>query len=363
MLEIRAAEEQLRFVGLSARPIVSLLRGFSAPVKLAMERTDADLALLMAHDSDGFSRWDAAQGLMLRQLLGMIDGSRREIPQTFIAAFRRALGDRDGDQALIAEVLGLPSESYLADQMAVVDVDGIHAAREGLRRHIGEMLGADLLAVYRASQEPGRYRLDPAAIGRRAIKNRCLAYLTAAGNGTAAELCQAQFDAAKNMTDVTAALRLLVDAGGEPADRALAAFYTRWRDEPLVIDKWFGIQAMSQRPDTLDRVIRLMGHPDFTLRNPNRVRSLIGAFCAGNPVRFHAADGDGYRFLADRVLELDPVNPQIAARLLGPLVRWRRYDPDRQQLMRGEMERILAAPELSKNVYEIASKALDTAAG
>ena len=363
MLELRAGEESFRLVGLAERPVASLLRGFSAPVKLRMERPDADLALLMAHDGDGFSRWDAAQELMQRTLLARVGGTGAGLPDDLVAAFRRALADRDGDQALIAEVLTLPSESYLADQMEVVDVDGIHASREGLRRELGLALTADLLAVYRASTDDGPYRLDPEAMGRRAIKNLCLAYLMAAGDGEAGGLCQAQVEAAHNMTDVIAALRLLVDAGGAPAERGLAGFYERWRAQPLVIDKWFGIQAMSQRPDTLERVIRLMGHPDFTLRNPNRVRSLIGAFCSGNPVRFHARDGGGYRFLADRVLELDPVNPQIAARLLGPLVRWRRYDPDRQQLMRGEMERILAAPELSKNVYEIAAKTLDTGEG
>jgi aminopeptidase N len=361
MLELRAAEEGFRFIGLAERPVPSLLRGFSAPVKLRMERSDADLALLMAHDGDGFSRWDAAQELMQRCLLARVDGTATALPDALVAAFRRALEDRDGDPALIAEVLTLPSESYLADQMEVVDVEGIHEAREALRREIGAALTTELLAAHRASEDSGRYRLDPEAMGRRAIRNLCLAYLMAAGDRETAALCQAQAESAHNMTDVIAALRLLVDAGGEPADRALAGFYDRWREEALVIDKWFGIQAMSQRPDTLERVIRLMGHPDFTLRNPNRVRSLIGAFCAGNPVRFHARDGGGYRFLADRVLELDPVNPQIAARLLGPLVRWRRYDLGRQQLMRGEMERILAAPELSKNVYEIAAKALDTA--
>jgi aminopeptidase N len=196
-------------------------------------------------------------------------------------------------------------------------------------------------------------------VGRRALKNLALSYLMALGDETAHGLCREQLAAAHNMTDTMAALRLVVDAGGAVADVALADFHARWSHEPLVIDKWFSLQATSAREDALYRVMGLMAHPDFSLRNPNRVRSLVGAFCTGNPVRFHAADGRGYRFLADRVLELDPLNPQIASRLLRSLIRWRRFDQRRQGLMRAELERVLATEPLSKDAFEVASRALE----
>jgi aminopeptidase N len=359
MLEVRAVLERFRFVGLKERPVPSLLRGFSAPVKLQCDFSDDDLQFLMAQDTDGFARWDAAQTLMQRILLGLVASPHKSVPTSFFAAFRDTLLDARGEPALRAEVLTLPGESYLADQMAVVDVDGIHRAGESLRRRIGEELGTDLLSVYRAQTESGPYAFTPEAIGRRALNNLTLSYLMAADTPDALTLCNDQFAAAHNMTDVMAALRLLVDHGGSAGEEALAAFYDRWSAQPLVIDKWFSIQATSSRADVLERVVGLMTHADFSMRNPNRVRSLIGAFCTANPVRFHAADGAGYRFLADRILELDPLNPQIASRLLKSMSRWRRYDPARQALMRAEIARILAVDALSKDVYEVAAKTLE----
>jgi aminopeptidase N len=352
-------EERFRFLDIPVRPVPSLLRGFSAPVRLRFDYTDEDLELLMARDSDGFARWDAAQTLMERLLLGLVEEPERTIPGRFFDAFRSALLDQGTDPALRAEVLTLPGESYLADQMAVVDVDGIHRAREGLRKQIGMALRPELLGVYADYGETGPYAFSPGGVGRRALKNLALSYPMAQGDETARRLCREQLDAAHNMTDTMAALRLVVDAGGDEADEALAAFHARWSHEPLVVDKWFSLQATSVRKDALYRVMGLMSHPDFSLRNPNRVRSLVGAFCTGNPVRFHAADGSGYRFLADRVLELDPLNPQIASRLLRALIRWRRFDPARQGLMRAELERILAAEPLSKDAFEVASRALE----
>ncbi|MBK1702352.1 aminopeptidase N [Thiococcus pfennigii] len=358
LLELRRDETSYRFVGLRARPVPSLLRGFSAPVKVRYDYSDDDLLFLMAHDSDGFNRWDAAQTLAQRLLLRRVAEPEAQVPAGFIAAFRRALTDADADPALRAEVLTLPSEAHLGEQMAVVDVDGIHRAREGLRHAILAALRSELRAVYEAHRDPGPYASTPAAIGRRALKNLALGYLMQDGDQEAVDLCAAQFDAGANMTDVIAALGLLVDVGGAPAERALDTFYRRWAADPLVLDKWFAVQAASKRPDTLARVEALLGHEAFTLRNPNRLRSLVGVFCSLNPVRFHAADGAGYRFLGDRVLELDPLNPQIASRMLQALARWRRYDPARQALMRAQLERIVAVEELSKDVYEVASKTL-----
>ncbi|AHF04287.1 aminopeptidase N [Marichromatium purpuratum 984] len=359
VLELREAEQCFTFVDVPEPPVPSLLRGFSAPVRLRFDYSDVELMFLMAHDGDGFNRWDAAQTLMQRLLLRLVEDPAAVIPESFFAAFAQALDDRAGDPALLAEVLTLPAESYLGDQLAVVDVDGIHRARCTLERAIGARLRDQLLAVHAAHDDAGPYRLTPEAIGARALKNRALGYLLAAGDAEGLARCIAQFEAARNMTDCISALRLLVDHGGEAGLEALSSFHTRWSGEPLVLDKWFSVQATSPRPDTLARVERLMRDPDFSLRNPNRVRSLIGAFCNANPVRFHAADGSGYRFLADRVLELDPLNPQVAARLMRALVRWRRFDAARQALMRAEIERVLAAEALSRDVYEVAAKALE----
>lgn len=359
ILELRRPEERFRFLGLAERPVPSLLRGFSAPVKLRFDYSDAELAFLLAHDSDGFSRWDAAQQLMQRLLIRLVEDPGAPIPAPFLGAFARVLLDHAGDAALRAQMLTLPSETYLADQMPVVDVEGIHRARQRVRRQLGGALHGDLLEVYSAGQEPGPYAFNPEGVARRSLKNLALDYLMAGAGPGGLALCLDQFQAAHNMTDVMAALRLLVDQGGAEAAEALERFYHRWSAEPLVIDKWFSLQATSHREDALERVRALLGHPDFSLRNPNRVRSLIGAFATGNPVRFHGADGAGYRFLADRVLELDPLNPQIASRLLRGLIRWRRYDAARQALMRAQLERVLGVEGLSKDSYEVASKALE----
>ncbi len=358
VLELCAAEQEFHFVDVPSRPIPSLLRGFSAPVKLHVDYSDEDLMFLMAHDSDGFNRWDAAQKLAERLLLALVADPATPVPEGFLDAFRRALTDGSVDPALRAEVLSLPSETYLGDQMATVDVVGIHRAREALKARIGNALRHDLLALYEKCRDDGPYQLTPEAIGRRALKNLCLDYLMQGADTQARALCSAQFEAGRNMTDVIAALRLLANAGGEAGEAALATFYDEWRGDQLVLDKWFAIQATGRREDTPDRVRRLLAHPDFTLTNPNRVRSLVGAFCMGNPVHFHAADGAGYRFLRERVLELDPLNPQIASRLLQSLVQWRRFDPDRQALMRAELQQILDVEELSRDLFEVASRAL-----
>jgi aminopeptidase N len=340
-----------------------LLRGFSAPVKVRYDYNDAELMFLMAHDSDGFNRWDAAQTLAQRVILALVtkpSGDRLEqVPAGFVAAFRRALNGGGEDQALLAEVLTLPSESYLGDQMEVVDVDGIHAAREALRRRIARDLQQDLLAQVERNREVGAYRIEPADIGRRTLKNRLLGYLMAAEWEDAVKLCLAQYRAGHNMTDVMAALALLADSAAPQREEVLADFEARWGGDPLVMDKWFGVQATTTRPDTLQRVQGLMEHPAFSIRNPNKVRALIGAFAAGNPVCFHAADGSGYRFLVDRVLELDPLNPQVASRMLRLMARWRRYDTSRQALLQAQLRRVRDAAQVSRDLYEIAAKSLE----
>ncbi|MBK1705330.1 aminopeptidase N [Halochromatium glycolicum] len=363
ILALRQPVERFEILGCATRPVPSLLRGFSAPVQLCYPYTEEQLSFLMAHDSDGFNRWDAAQTLAQRVLLAMVDDATTAVPASFLDAFREALQDETADPALLAEVLTLPSEGYLGEQMTVVDVDGIHRVRQALAAAIGSGLAAELQAVYARTRSEEGFDLSHAAMGRRALGNLCLAYLVRAGDAQGLEQAQRQFDGQANMTDVIAALRTLLEApDAETAaagEQALAGFYERWADEPLVLDKWFALQAQSSRPDTLARVERLLEHPAFSLTNPNRVRALIGAFASGNPVRFHAADGGGYRFLGDRILELDPLNPQIASRLLYPMTRWRRYDAGRQQQMRAQLERILEVEGLSNDVYEVVSKSLE----
>jgi len=369
-LDVKRKRETFRFVNVPEAPTPSLLRGFSAPVKLSTAWRDEDLQRLMAHDSDPFARWEAGQQLAVKLMLGLIvdrrGGKTLGLDRGLVDAVARILDDSlvagsALDPAFVAQALALPSETYVGEMMAEIDPDALHDVREHLRRGLAEALAPRWRAVYDANRDDGPYAIDPRSIGRRALKNLALAYLTAGGDQAALGLALAQARAGTNMTDVLQGLGLLVDSDA-PAiaaerDAALAAFYDKWRDDALVVDKWFAIQALAQRPDTLARVEALLGHPAFDLKNPNRVRALVGAF-TGNPVRFHDASGAGYRFLADRVLALEPINPKIGARLIGPLGRWRRYDPARQSLMRAQLERVATTPNLSRDVYEIASKSL-----
>jgi len=362
MLELRERRTRFSVTGLTAPPRSSINRRFAAPVKVVLDCSDEDLMFLAARDSDDFNRWDAAQALaqriLLRGVAARAEGAEPAIPDAFLEAFRNTLADEQADPALLAEVLRLPSETYLGDQMTVVDVDGIHAVCEMARGRIARVLREWLWEAYRRNQEHGDYEPSPAAIGRRSLKNLCLGYLMQLDDSEVRSLCLTQFREGHNMTDVLAALVALADSTGEERETVLAEFGERWKDDPLVLDKWLAIQACSKRADTLERVRSLTAHPAFSMRNPNKVRSLIGAFVSGNPVRFHDASGAGYAFLGDRVLELNALNPQVASRLLRVMARWRRYDTGRRTLMKAQLERVLGAPRISKDVYEIASKSL-----
>ncbi len=360
-LLLSETEQSFVFNDIAEPPVPSLLRRFSAPAKLS-GMPPAQLQFLAAHDTDPFVRWESGQQYATHLLLDMAAAWRRgETPaldQGLIEAFAATLRDADRDQAFAAEALTLPSEAFLADQTGVVDVDAIHAARDIARVAIGAALNAELSTAYDRLTDNGPYRIDGASIGRRALRNTCLAYLTAGGNADGIARAKAQFDAGENMTDVLAAL-LVLSAIDRPERRAaLDAFHARWRSDDLVLDKWFAIQAMSPLPGTLDAVRTLSRHPDFDLRNPNRMRALIASFASGNQVRFHAASGGGYRFLADTIIALDPNNSQIAARLVPPLGQWRRFDPARQALMKQELQRIHDTPNLSKGTFEMASRSL-----
>lgn len=362
VLELRQAEQSFCFVDVTEPPVPSLLRGFSAPVRLRVDYDDADLAFLSANDSDELNRWDAGQQLATRILQGLVADQRAGrhlvLGSTLVEVFRATLGQEDLDPRLAAAALTLPSEIYLAELVKEVDPLAIHEARRFVRRTLAQALRVDLLRRYQDLQDTGPYRIDALAIGRRRLKNLVLGYFVELAGEEERALCMAQFGAAQNMTDVMAALGALSSIDCPEREQALASFYDRWAAEPLVVDKWFAIQATAQLPDTLRRVEALQHHPAFNIRNPNRARSLVGAFCQGNPAGFHAADGEGYRYLVGNVLTLNGLNPQVAARMVGPLSHWRRYEPVRRQLMREALERVLAEPSLSKDVYEIASKSL-----
>jgi aminopeptidase N len=363
ILQLRETSETFSFNGIPQAPVVSLLRGFSAPVKLDIQRSKEELAFLFAHDPDPFNRWDAGQTLAIDTLLGLVSGLQNGITPhlepAFVEAVRTTLEHPDLDPALITQALTLPAESYLADQCDSVDVDAIHTARNFVRSTLAQQLRESFAAIYRRYDHRESYRFDADHMAQRSLKNLCLGYLAETGDAPARERCLLQVQTANNMTDTLAALSTLVQHDWPESQQQLERFYTQWQHDPQVVDKWFSIQAGSRLPGTLEKVRQLMQHPAFRLTNPNKVRALIGRFCMGNPVRFHAASGDGYRFLADQVIELDSINPQIAARLVSALSRWKRFDAARQTLMQNELRRIVERPKVSRDVFEIVSKSLD----
>jgi aminopeptidase N len=354
---LETPREEIVFDGVDERPVLSINRGFSAPVIVETNRTPADLAFLSAHDEDPFARYEAMQQVMLDTLVAAA-GHGRADHAAVIEAVRNTLTDARLDPAFVAEAVMLPSEGFIGDQMPVVDPERVFAAREALRRDLGRALAAEWRAAYdAAADEP--YAYTPAAKGRRRLKNVALAYIAASGAEDAAALAFGQFETCDNMTDRQAALSTLANGTSQKRVAALDIFYNRYSDNPLVLDKWFSTQALSTRADTPEQVEALAHHPDFTLANPNRARSLVGAFSV-NQRAFHDASGRGYRFVADQIIALDRRNPQTAARMIPPLGRWRRFDADRQAQMRAELERILATPGLSKDLFEQASKSLQS---
>ncbi len=362
VLGLTGNEQRFRFRNVPEAPVVSVARGLSAPVTVNAHRDDAALAFLAGHDSDAFNRWDAAQEFATAAIMRQIDNHRsgRELSldSAFVQSFARTLAEQRLDRALIAEASMLPSEPYLADRMRTIDVDAIHTARQSIRRGLARELEEDFRQVYRANLSNQAYRYDAESAGRRSLKNLCLSYLMEVGDAELRGWCMSQFQQSDNMTDVLAALACFTKTDCPEREQAIAEFYQRWQHDTLVLDKWFSLQAMSHLPGTLAAVEKLMEHPAFDLENPNKVRSLVGAFCLGNQVRFHHAGGAGYRFLADRVMQIDAINPQMAARLMAGFSRWRKFDATRQRLMKSELERVLGTDRLSKDVYEIASKTL-----
>jgi aminopeptidase N len=362
ILQLTEAEQDFVFTGLTAKPGISVLRGFSAPVKLVMERSLEELAFLLSHDSDTFNRWEAGQQLVGQVITGLIadvqNNRELRLDPIIIEAFRQVLAQPWDDLSYFSLLLSLPSETYLAEQMQVIDVVAIHKAREFVKLTLAENLQNALQTLYLNNHRDESGLFDAGAIGRRRIKNTCLGYLCSLNDMAIKNWAHQQFKTAKNMTDQMAALSVMVNNPHYARKQSLDDFYQQWQHEALVIDKWFALQASSPTPDTFATVQALMAHPAFDLGSPNRVRALIGAFSQANPLHFHAANGQGYQFLADQIIALNTLNPQVASRMISALTAWRRYDPGRQALMIAQLERIMSTNDISKDVYEIASKSL-----
>jgi aminopeptidase N len=362
VIELRTAEETFELVDVPPGTLPSLLRSFSAPVRLHDDLDESERAFLLAHDSDSFCRWEAGQQLFTDLLLrhaAAADPALRVLPQAHASAYQRLLLDHEGDPALRALALTLPTVTTLLDLQLPADPPALHDARQGLRSALVEPLAAELWSLYDGLlQERGPYMPEGTAVGRRSLKNTTLALLARCDRQGAAQACHAQFQAAGNMTDRLAALTILVDEDLPGHDDALAEFHQRWQHDPLVLDKWFTLQAIAGSEAAFSDVLRLRSHPDFTLRNPNRVRSLLGAFAHSNPGRFHRSDGQGYDFIASEVLTLDPLNPQIATRLAISLSRWRALAEPYGSAMHQALQRLARAGNLSRDLGELVSKSL-----
>ncbi len=360
VLQLDRAEQTYVFQNIPNEPIPALLRDFSAPVKLHYNYSAAQLAVLMQHDPNAFVRWQAAQELAEKAILDNVHrlaaGEELLLDRNLAAAFRALLQDQKTDPALLAEAMYLPAEDYLGELMAVIDVDGIHAARQFTRKALAAQLEEQFRAVYDRLNDGAAYENSASAMARRSLKNGCLSYLSELDGGD--KLAHGQFKACDNMTDSMAALAAVVYSVSPLAEELLQQFEQRWADEALVMDKWFSLQATQPGSNAAQRVEKLLDHPAFSLGNPNRVRSVVGAFAMSNPTGFHASSGAGYRWLADRVIELNRINPQVASRMAGAFNQLKRYDADRQALMTRELNRIAAIPELSGDVAEIVQKAL-----
>ena len=362
ILSVKENKQQFVFINVPSEPVVSFLRGFSAPVKVNLPRTNNELTFLMANDTDSFCQWDAGQQLLINVLLQLaektIKGSALSLPTELIDQFGKLLKRGLSSPALVAKMLDLPSENYLAGQKKPADVDAIHTARSYMKRELALGLKEDFSILYSALNTTDKYQFDAAGMAKRSLKNICLDYLVSTGDPMQVQRCLKQMKQSDNMTDTMSGLAVLVDHQGPEREHALRAFYEQWKHDRQVVDKWLAVQAQSSLKDALLRVKGLMSHPAFNITNPNNVRSLIGQFCRNNAINFHAIDGSGYQFLVEQILILDKLNPQIASRQLGAFNSWQQYDKKRQGMMKAALEKIAKQTDLSADVYEIVTKYL-----
>mgnify|MGYP005850175591 CR=1 FL=1 len=364
---LRDKEETLTFTNVAEKPVPSLLRGFSAPVKLYFDYTREELMFLMSNDTDGFNRWEAGQVLAVRVLEDLMQAYRNskdmEVDPLLVKAFEATLdGALKGkiSPALAAETLSLPPQAYVGELQDVIDLEALQTAHEHLRDTLASKLEDKFMACYKANTLDTPYEPTPDQMGPRALQNKCLGYLLHAGHSKNAKLAAEQFAQSSNMTQTFGALQAMVSSPyTEDEAKALDAFYDKWQDDPLVIEMWLSVQSASPQEGTTKKVQALTEHPAFSMKRPNSVRSVVGAYTQSGMRNFHHKSGEGYKWLADKILELDGINPQIAARLLTPLIKFKRYTPKRAQLMKAELERMVKTGSLSKNTFEVASKALE----
>jgi aminopeptidase N len=356
-------EQIFEFTGLAEKPTASLFREFSAPVKWQFPYSDEALAFLMSHDQDLFNRWDAGQTLIMKNILAMIAqiqaGADPVANPILLTAFGRLLNQTVSDYSLLAESLSLPDAGLIAEQMAEVDVDAIALARRALKQQLAAAYPEQWRHHYELTQDVAEFSLEATAIGKRRLHNLALDYLAATGDTDALDLALEQYQTATTMTASLGALQVLKNHDSEQLQYALQAFESRWQSDALVMDKWFTVQATAEREDALEQVQQLLQHASFALTNPNKVRALIGAFIQANPTGFHRKDGAGYEFAKQQILAIDSFNPQIAARLAKVFSRWRRYDEQRQQMMKGCLQAMSEQKNLSADLYEVVSNSLD----
>ncbi|KAL8064132.1 hypothetical protein ABFX02_01G071700 [Erythranthe guttata] len=361
VLRVTKKEEEFVFNDVPERPVPSILRGYSAPIRLDSDLTDADLYFLLANDSDEFNRWEAGQVLARKLMLSLVSDFQQNKPLVlnpqFLHGIKSILGDPILDKEFIAKALTLPGEGEIMDMMEVADPDAVHAVRTFIRKQLASELKQELINTVKNNRSSEQYVFDHPNMARRALKNVALAYLGSLEDEEITELMLHEYKTATNLTEQFSALVAIDQKPGQTRDEVLADFYTKWQHDYLVINKWLALQAMSDVPGNVENVRKLLNHPAFDIRNPNKVYSLIGGFC-GSPVNFHAKDGSGYRFLGEVVVQLDKLNPQVASRMVSAFSRWKRYDETRQTLAKAELEMILSANGLSENVFEIASKSL-----
>jgi len=363
LLHLRERQQSYRFVDIPSRPTLSFLRGFSAPVKLTTNLDEEELEFLMANDSDLFNRWQAGQNFALHVLVSAAHAiQQKSAPENangFVSALSSTLREPDVEPAYRAETLKLPSESDVAREIGKnVDPDAIHSAREWLRAEVASSLHSELTELYDANAVAGPYSPEAEDAGKRSLRNASLSLLAATGQDSDLERVRTHYDNATNMTDMIAALGVLTHIAGPARETVFDDFREKWKDDHLVIDKWFALQAMAGLSDAPERVLELMKHPLFSMKNPNKVRSLIGAFANMNPKGFCRADGAGFRLVADAILEIDGFNPQIAARLMGAFKSWRMLEPNRQSQAKSALDKLMSNGNLSRDLFEIASKTI-----
>ncbi|CAH9124780.1 unnamed protein product [Cuscuta epithymum] len=361
VLRLTKKEEEFVFNDIQERPVPSILRGFSAPIRLESDLTDADLFFLLAHDSDEFNRWEAGQvlarKLMIKLVADLQQNKSLSLNPQFVQGIKSILNDSSLDKEFIAKAITLPGEGEIMDMMTVADPDAVHAVRTFIRKQVAAELKEDLLRTVKDNKSYQQYEFNHRDMARRALKQIALEYLGSLQGPEIVELLLHEYKAAANMTDQFAALVAIDQQHGQTRDEVLADFYDKWQHDFLVVNKWFSLQGASTIPGNVENVKKLLNHPAFDLCSPNKVYSLIGGF-RGCAINFHAKDGSGYRFLGELVVQLDKLNPQMASRTVSAFSRWKRYDETRQALAKAQLEMILSTEGLSENVFEIASKSL-----